>query len=178
MRGDDPDARLLERFVAGDAQAMEELYRRFEREAYGWILRIVRDTAGAEDVLVESFWRAYRARARFVVTRPFGAWLRCIATRAALDHLRSARRRAEQRLGELDPKAPATGDLAARDAISRAFRRLPAKLQVVATLSLVEERPHAEIAEALDIPVGTVKSRLSRATARLRAELHRQGIRS
>ena len=174
---EDPDE-LLERFVAGDPLALETLYRRFEPEAYRWILRIVRDSAAAEDVLVESFWRAFRARARFVVTRPFGAWLRRIATRAALDHLRAVRRRAERHLGEVDlPAAPASGDLAARDAIARAFHRLPPKLQVVATLALVEERPYGEIAEALDLPIGTVKSRLSRANARLREELSRQGIR-
>jgi len=173
----DPDQAMLERFVEGDPLAVEALYRRFEREAHGWILRIVRDSAAAEDVLVDSFWRAYRARARFVVTRPFGAWLRRIATRAALDHLRSVRRRAERHLGDVDPPAPADGDLAARDAIARAFSRLPAKLQVVATLALIEERPYGEIAEALDVPIGTVKSRLSRASARLREDLSRQGIR-
>ncbi len=174
---DDPDEQLLQRFVEGDPLAVEALYRRFEGEARGWILRIVRDSAAADDVLVESFWRAFRARARFVATRPFGAWLRRIATRAALDHLRTIRRRAEQRLGESDPPAPPGADLAARDAITRAFRRLPAKLQVIATLALVEERPYAEIAEALGVPIGTVKSRLSRASARLREDLSRQGIR-
>ena len=175
---DDPDERLLERFVEGDPIAAEALYRRFEREAHGWILRIVRDPAAADDVLVESFWRAFRARARFVPTRPFGAWLRRIATRAALDHLRTVRRRAERHLGDLDPPAPAPGDLAARQAIAHAFQRLPPKLLVVATLALIEERPYAEIAEALEVPIGTVKSRLSRANARLREDLSHQGIRS
>lgn len=174
---DEPNDLPLERFVEGDPAAMEALYRRFEREAYGWILRIVRNSAAAEDVLVESFWRAFRARARFVVGRPFGAWLRQIATRAALDHLRAVRRRAERPLGKVEPAAPAVGDLAAREAIARAFQRLPAKLQVVATLALIEEQPYGEIAEALGLPIGTVKSRLSRASARLREDLSRQGIR-
>jgi RNA polymerase sigma-70 factor (ECF subfamily) len=177
MVAENTDERLLERFVEGNPEAAEALYRRYEREAYGWILRIVRDPAAAEDVLVESFWRAFRARARFVVGRPFGAWLRRIATRAALDHLRSVRRRAERPLGKVDPEAPVAGDLAARDAITRAFRRLSPKLQVVAILGLVEEVPHAEIAAALELPIGTVKSRLSRASARLREELSRRGIR-
>ena len=175
---DDGDRRLLERFVDGDPEAVEALYRRHEREAFGWILRIVRDRDAAEDVLVESFWRAFRARARFDASRPFGAWLRRIATRAALDHLRGVRRRAEQRLGEVEPPAAEAGeDLGARQAITRAFRRLPPKLQVVATLALIEELPQQEIAEALGVPLGTVKSRLSRANRRLRDELSRQGIR-
>lgn len=174
---EDPDVQLLQHFVAGDQGAFETLYRRFEHEAYGWILRIVRDPAAAEDVLVESFWRSYRARARFDPGRLFGAWLRRIATRAALDHLRTLRRRAEQRLGGVDPPAQRGSDLAARDAIERAFSRLPAKLRVVATLALIEELPYGEIADALDLPLGTVKSRLSRASAQLRKDLIREGIR-
>ena len=52
-----------------------------------------RDGSAADDVLVEAFWRAYRARARFDPSRSFGAWMRRIATNAALDHVRAARRR-------------------------------------------------------------------------------------
>ena len=52
---------LLERFVRGDEDAFESLFRRFEAEVYRWILRIVRDDSSAEDVLVEAFWRAYVA---------------------------------------------------------------------------------------------------------------------
>lgn len=58
-----------------------------------------------------------------------------------------------------------------------AFRKLPPKLQIVATLALVEEQPYAEIADALGLPIGTVKSRVFRATRALREELARLGIR-
>ena len=127
--------------------------------------------------MIESFWRAFRARARFDPTRSFGAWMRQIATRAALDHLRTLRRRAERQLGDIEQAAPAGSDLAARDAIERAFRRLSPKLQIVATLALLEEWSVADISGVLDLPIGTVKSRLSRATAGLRKELTREGIR-
>ena len=90
----DMDGNLLWRFVQGDRNAFESLFRQFEVEVYRWALRIVRDPSTAEDVLVEAFWRAYRARARFDISRPFGAWMRRITTNAALDHLREARRRA------------------------------------------------------------------------------------
>ena len=80
---------MLRRFVAGDREAFEVLYRRFHREVYGWILRIVRDCAMADDARVDAFWRAYRARARFDATRSFGAWMRRIATNAALEQLRA-----------------------------------------------------------------------------------------
>lgn len=173
----DPDADLLERFVRGDQDAFEALFRENQAEVFRWILRVVRDHAAAEEVTVEAFWRAYRGRARFDPSRSFGAWLRRIATNTALDYLRSARRRI--RWVELDEgtAAPAGPDTALREAIAVAFRRLPPRLQVVAVLALIEERPHAEIAEALGLPIGTVKSRLFRATCALEKELGRMGIR-
>src|SRR5262252_9533897 len=56
---------LLERFAAGDVEAFEALFRPHQCEVYGWILRIVRDPATAEDLTIETFWRMYRAHARF-----------------------------------------------------------------------------------------------------------------
>src|SRR5260370_2324435 len=88
---DELDGELLRRFVQGDGDAFEALFRQFEIEVFHWILRIVRDASIAEDVLVEAFWRAYRARARFDSSRSFGAWMRRIAANVARDHLRSAR---------------------------------------------------------------------------------------
>lgn len=173
----DHDEDLLARFVYGDENAFETLFRRHEAEVYRWIVRIVRDTSSAEDVLVESFWRAYRGRARFDPSRSFGAWMRRVATNTALDHLRMARRHAGRRaLGE-DMPAQVDADPDLREAIAIAFRRLPPRLQIVAVLALVEERPYAEIAVALDLPVGTVKSRVFRATRALEKEFERLGYR-
>lgn len=174
---DEPDADLLERFVGGDQEAFESLFRQFERDVYGWIVRIVRDAGRAEDALVKAFWRAYRGRARFDTTRSFGAWMRRIATNAALDQLRAARRHA-LRPGFDTPRSapgPASDDL--RESIQIAFRRLPPKLQIVAVLALVEEQSYAEIANALELPIGTVKSRVFRATRALKQELAGTGIR-
>jgi RNA polymerase sigma-70 factor (ECF subfamily) len=173
----DVDGDLLARFVRGDQAAFESLFRQFEREVFGWILRIVRDGNRAEDALVEAFWRAYRGRARFDSSRSFGAWMRRIATNAALDQLRKARR--EPSMTGLDAGASAGDSESARlrDSIQIAFHRLPPKLQVVAALALIEGRTHAEIAEALDVPIGTVKSRVFRAIRILREELTRLGIR-
>ena len=173
---DGMDREILERFVQGDQDAFESLFHRFEVEVHGWILRIVRDAAAADEALVEAFWRAYRGRARFDTSRSFGAWMRRIATHAALDQLARMRREARR----IDSgsagwaSAPDSGDL--RASIAVAFRRLPPKLQVVAVLALIEEQPYAAIADALDVPIGTVKSRVFRATRRLRLELARLGI--
>ena len=174
---DELDVDLLRRFAQGDLAAFEAVFRHFESEVYRWILRIVREPAGAEDVLVDAFWRAYRGRARFDPSRTFGAWMRRIATNAARDHLRSVRRVPLGDSPAPEIAAPAV-DRDTQQAVAAAFDRLPARLRVIATLALVEELPYAEIAEALDIPIGTVKSRVFRATRLLRTELIRQGIRS
>ena len=171
----DADVELLRQFVDGDRQAFEALYRHHHREVHQWILRIVRDPAAADDALVEAFWRAYRSRARFDVNRSFGAWMRRIATNAAIDQLR--RRPAAIALDEApEPVARAQPDAELQRHVTAALRSLSPKLRVVAMLALVEERPLAEIADALDVPVGTVKSRLFRATRALRATLARLGI--
>src|SRR5688500_3957706 len=152
---DDVDGDLLARFVHGDRDAFERIFRQYEREVYRWIVRIVREPSAAEDALVEAFWRAYRSRARFDPSRTFGAWMRRIATNAALDQVKAAQRRNWVPLddvGRVPPREsePMRGgpagdpDGAVTDSITRAFRTLPPKLQVVATLALIEERPHAE----------------------------------
>jgi RNA polymerase sigma-70 factor (ECF subfamily) len=168
---DEPARVLLERFVRGDRDAFEFLFRGFERDVHAWILRIVRDRSAADDAVVEAFWRAYRSRARFDPGRSFGAWMRRIATNAALDQLKANRARAHVSLGDADGATAAGTDAIARDRIVRAFAALPPRLRLVATLALVEQEPLSEIADALDVPVGTVKSRLFRATRLLRASL-------
>ena len=176
---DEPDGELLRRFAQGDRDAFEALFRQFEREVYRWILRIVREPGAAEDALVEAFWRAYRGRARFDPSRSFGAWMRRIVTHCAIDQLNAARRRNWQQLetvGRVPPRTGATRGGPGADDIRRAFAKLPPKLRVVAILALIEELPHAEIADALGVPLGTVKSRLFRATRQLRDELTRLGI--
>ena len=83
---------LLERFAGGDPEAFETLFREYQGAVFGWILRIVRDRATAEDLTVETFWRMYRARARFdAKTGNCAGWLRRIATNVAIDSLRCAR---------------------------------------------------------------------------------------
>jgi RNA polymerase sigma-70 factor, ECF subfamily len=164
---------LLERFATGDLEAFEVLFRTHQKEVYAWIIRIVRDHGIAEDLTVETFWRIYRFRSRFDPAGNFRAWARRIATNAALDHLRQARRESE--LPEDLPGA-ATADLVARretrERIKQSFFQLPAKYRVVATLALIEEEPYIEIAEALGISVALVKVRLFRAVRMLRKKLN------
>jgi RNA polymerase sigma-70 factor (ECF subfamily) len=167
---------LLERFAADDMDAFETLFRQFQRDVYRWIVRIVRDPTAAEDLTIETFWRIYRSRARFDPKREFAPWARRIATNLALDHLRSVPSEAE--LDE-DCAAESSSDPAAqhgvRDALRRAFRRLPPKLRAVATLALIEQESQAVIAEVLGISINAVKARQFRAVRLLRRSLKRMG---
>ena len=172
---------LLEQFTRGDAEAFESLFRQFQGEVYGWIVRIVRDPGAAEDLTVETFWRIHRARSRFDPRRDFGPWARRIATNLALDHLST--RRNETSLEDDSPPAclrclPPDPALAAdvRQKVTAAFGRLPVKLRAAATLAMIEETPYGDIADALGISIGTVKSRVFRAVRLLRGDLQRMGV--
>ena len=168
---------VLERFAQGDLEAFERLFRQFQGEVYGWIVRIVRDRGTAEDLTAETFWRIYRAHARFDPKKNFGAWARRIATNVALDCLKTARREvalpAELAAGAQSNPAV---HRELHEQIVRAFCELPARLRVAATLALVEEEPYDQIAEALGISIGAVKSRVFRAVRLLRKKLKALGV--
>ena len=173
---------VLNAFRHGEIDAFETLFHQHQRAVYGWILRIVRNPAAAEDLTVETFWRIHRAHARFDPSRGFEGWARRIATHAALDWMRSRRGEIE-RTAELlvDPPAPAVADPAVsaeiREKTARAFQRLPPKLRIAAVLAVIEEQPHKDVAEALGISVAAVKVRVFRALRLLRKDLEQQGIR-
>src|SRR5260370_21463490 len=153
---------LLERFSRGDLDAFEALFRRFERDVYQWILRIVRDRAAAEELTVETFWRIYRARSRFDPARDFGPWSRRIATNLALGHLKSVRWRsaaAPKRWGE-PPAANAEPLRNPAPRIAQAIFRLQDPLQPTATLALIEEKPYQVIADTLGTSIRSDQSRI------------------
>jgi RNA polymerase sigma-70 factor (ECF subfamily) len=161
----------LERFAAGDLVAFEALFREFQRPVYGWIMRIVRDRGAAEELTVETFWRAWNARARFDPQREFGAWARRIAGNLALNHLKSRRPAFELKNEAASEERNPAIDAETRASIERAFRELPPKLRAAATLALIEQEPYDEIARGLGISVNGVKSRVFRAVRILRKKL-------
>ena len=168
---------LLDAFQRGDRDAFESLFRIHQRSVYGWILRIVRNPAAAEDLTIETFWRIYQAQARFHPAQGFEGWARRIATHAALDWLRSVR--TEVGLPSEIP-APAFADPGVTAEIrlktAQSIERLPPKLRVAVLLAVIEEQPQKQVAEALGISVTAVKVRLFRALRMLRKDLERQGI--
>jgi RNA polymerase sigma factor (sigma-70 family) len=172
---------VLDRFRQGDVDAFEAIFRAHQGEVYRWILRIVRNAATAEELTVETFWRVYRAHARFDPARGFAPWARRIATHAALDWLHTQRNEPEtagERIDEFPAAAGADPAVSAetREKIAQAFARLPPKLRVAAVLAVVEESPRKEVAEALGISVAAVKVRVFRALRLLRKDLEEQGI--
>ncbi len=169
---------LLERFAEGDIDAFEALFRQYQGEVYRWIVRIVRNSATAEDLTVETFWRMYRAHSQFdPVKGNCGAWLRRIATNAAIDHLHHPRHEVSLMDEPVAPaKQPPAEQLEMRREILRAINKLSPRLRVVILLALVEEEPYESIAQALEISEGAVKARVFRGVRILRKSLSQAGV--
>jgi RNA polymerase sigma-70 factor (ECF subfamily) len=176
---------VLNEFRQGSSEtfeaSFETLFHQHQRAVYGWILRIVRNSSVAEDLTIESFWRIHQAHVRFEPARGFEGWARRIATHAALDWLRAQPAQSAlsmevcaevQAPVEADPAV--TAELRTKTAL--AFGRLPPKLRIAATLTVIEELPQKEVAVALGISVAAVKLRVFRALRLLRKDLERQGI--
>lgn len=168
---------VLDDFSQGSVAAFEDLFRQHQRSVYGWILRIVRDPATAEDLTIETFWRIHQTHDRFQPSRGFEGWARQIATRAAFDYLRTARPEIEL---PAELSAPVAADAAVsaeiRQRTAQAFGRLPPKLRIAAILAVIEEQPHKEVAAALGISVAAVKLRVFRALRLLRKDLEHRRI--
>jgi RNA polymerase sigma-70 factor (ECF subfamily) len=165
---------LLARARQGDVSAFEEIVRRHQRRVYGVALRIVRSHGVADDVAQETFLRAWRSLDRFELGRPFGPWVCRIAANLAVNHVRSPQAREgplPEGYGETPaPSADPLGavlDAEARRVLDEAVAALPAEQRAVFVLRAVEDLSYREIAEALDLHVGTVMSRLFRARERL-----------
>jgi RNA polymerase sigma-70 factor (ECF subfamily) len=172
---------LLTRVAAGDHDAFASFYDRTSRTVYGIVLHIVRDRAQAEEVAQEVYVDAWRAASRFDAAHGSpAAWLNTIAHRRAVDRVRSTERRAqrEQRHFREDP-----GDTVVRDAsdiavaldestrVRNALNALPEVQRKALLLAYFDGLSHRDIAESLQVPLGTVKTRIRDALIRLRAQL-------
>lgn len=167
-------ARLRERRLVRDAQrgsgaALEALFRREWPRAYRTAYLVVHDSAAAEDIAQEAFLAAVRALDRFDRRRPFGPWLHRIVVNRAID---AARARALRR--EVDAASAATAAAAPdppaapfSDEVLDALRELGPEARAVVALRYLLDMTPGEIAATLDLPRGTVNSRLRRALDRL-----------
>jgi RNA polymerase sigma-70 factor (ECF subfamily) len=173
------DAELIERARRGEVMAYEELVRRYQDVAVR-AAHVIAPDGDAEDAAQEAFVKAYAALGRFRTGSPFRPWLLRIVTNEARNRRRSAGRRtglalraAEDRpLGDAAP-SPESAVLASesRAALVAALNRLRDDDREVIGARYFLDLSEAETADALGIPRGTVKSRLSRALGRLRVGL-------
>jgi RNA polymerase sigma-70 factor (ECF subfamily) len=175
------DAALLGRLRAGDAKAFETLVITYQHRVFGVALRMLGSRAEAEDIAQETFLRAHKALGEFRGDARLSTWLYAIASRLCLNRLASAPRRLE-RAGDAEllrvpaavPDAAAAlehSELAA--ALQQAIAELPEERRIVVVLRDLEGLAYEEIAEALDVELGTVRSRLHRARLDLKAKLER-----
>ena len=184
------DAKLVERVIAGDGDAFRQLVERYQRPVYGLLLRMVRTPALAEDLAQESLIKAYRAIATFDRSRKFSSWLFKIAHNTAIDHLRRKSLATVpletdegDRIDPLallaapdgqSPEARARGrDLA--EALQEALMELRPDYREAVLLRFQQGLPYDEIAEILDLPLGTVKTHLHRARKQMASALRDAG---
>lgn len=154
---------------AGSASDLEALFRAHWPRAYRAAYLVTHDAAASEDIAQEAFLAAIRRLDRFDRRRPFGPWLHRIAVNRAIDWTRSRRLRGEIPLDET--VSPKEGSRPPGDDVLSALARLSPEQRAVIVMRYVLDFTPGEIAEALDLPRGTVNSRLRRGLDHLGSEL-------
>jgi RNA polymerase sigma-70 factor (ECF subfamily) len=187
----DTDLMLVERTVAGDQKAFELLVLKYQRRIERLIGRMVRDTDLVEDIAQETFIRAYRALAQFRGEAQFYTWLYRIAVNTAKKALVDLKRDptvSESALrggGDDEDETSAVENeltsaespetvLAAKEiaaAVNSAMEALPEELRQAVTLREIEGLSYEEIAEVMNCPIGTVRSRIFRAREAISAKV-------
>jgi len=167
------DAQLASWFASGDADSVRVVYQTYGRLVFAIAYRVLGDTGLAEDATQQTFVQAWRAARSYDPSRALGAWLTTIAKRVAIDVHRRERRHRDldnidtsqsATLVTLPPSAEQIHDVAE---VRRALDELPTPERDLIRMQHFDELSHAEIADKLEIPLGTVKSRTFRAHRRL-----------
>ena len=197
----DSDALLVQRTLAGEVRAYELLVLKYQRRVERLIGRMVRDVDLVQDIAQETFIRAYRALGQFRGDAQFYTWLYRIAVNTAKKQLMELKRdplvfqssmksaeedetsahERELNNGATDAETPeailASKEIA--EAVNAAMEALPEELRMAITLREIEGMSYEEIAQSLDCPIGTVRSRIFRAreaiSSKIKPMLDRQG---
>jgi len=186
----DSDALLVERAAAGDHRAYELLVIKYQRRIERLIGRMVRDVDLVPDIAQETFIRAWRALHQFRGDAQFYTWLYRIAVNTAKKSLMELKRNpvvtetalhsaddddeTSRRENELTSESTPESELAAREiaaAVNAAMEALPEDLRTAVTLREIEGLSYEEIAEAMNCPIGTVRSRIFRAREAISARV-------
>jgi RNA polymerase sigma-70 factor (ECF subfamily) len=179
-----PDQELIDRCLAGRSEAFGLLVERYQHRLYGTLVHVVGSAEQARDVAQDAFLHAFEKLSTFRGQSAFYSWLFRIALNAAV----SARRKTSRIHGSIDATREATGDepvdghagvapwhalhVAERQRMVRqALAELPEEYRTALILKEMDELKYEEIAEILNIPIGTVRSRIHRARLELRSRL-------
>ena len=184
VAGQRTDEQLLADYRAGDKTSFSELVSRYQRELYHFLVRFLGNRAAAEDVFQETFLQVHQSAEQFDPQRRFRPWLFTIAANKARDLIRSQARRPTNPLqasissgdddsGEfidlMQSAANTPSDPMEREELQRQVQTtvtgMPEHLREILLLSYFHQFPYKQISEILDIPLGTVKSRLHAAVA-------------
>lgn len=182
------DAELVESALAGEAQAFEQIVRRYQRLVFNIVYHYLGGRNEVEDLAQEIFLKVYRSLDRFDTSRPLKAWIGRIASNACLDELRRARVRRErsfsdfseeqeERIRYLYGKSAEGGGLTEEEAeeslslLQQALDELSAKDRMAFVLREMEEQEYSEIAEAMETSQVAVRIRVSRARKKLQRRI-------
>jgi RNA polymerase sigma-70 factor (ECF subfamily) len=191
-----PDEGLMQAYIEGNESCFPILVRRYERELFSYLRRLMPDSSLTEDVFQNTFLQVHLKRHLYELGRPFRPWLYTIATNQAIDALRRNQRHQRPSLdcehenkgnepgGPLlellagdDPDPHGCAERRERRAqVRQAVNNLARHLRAVVVLCYYQGMKYKEIADTLGIPVGTVKSRLHTAIRRLGAAWEQAGI--
>ena len=178
MANETTDAQLVKRVQKGDKGAFDVLVLRYQHKIVNLVMRYVRDPDQAMDIAQEAFLKAYRALPRFRGDSAFYTWLYRIAVNTAKNHLAAQRRRpmdveldlqdSEQydlhaKLKETDTPEGVTLSHELNETVPRAIAGLPEDLRTAIILREIEGMSYEQIAQTMECPVGTVRSRIFRA---------------
>jgi RNA polymerase sigma-70 factor (ECF subfamily) len=155
---------------AGSASDLEALFRAYWPRAFRAAFLVAHDAAAAEDIAQEAFLAAIRSLDRFDRRRPFGPWLHRIVVNRAIDWSRARTLRAESQLPDTLPGAEQP-DRSDADRLAGAIAALPEEQRAVIVLRHLLEFTPGEIADLLELPRGTVNSRLRRGLDALKGAL-------
>ena len=178
------DEQLLAEYRQGDRNSFSQLMARYQRELYHFLVRFLGDRAAAEDVFQETFLQVHQSAEQFDLSRRFRPWLFTIAANKARDLIRSQARRPTNPLsasispgdddsGEfidlMQSSAAMPDDSMQREELQALVKKtvmhMPEHLREILLLSYFHQFPYKQIGDILDIPLGTVKSRLHAAVA-------------
>jgi len=171
-----PDSEVIERATAGDREAFSRLVVMHEAKVRALLLRLSSDTTVSDDLAQEVFMRAYRGLVGFRGHSSFGTWLYRITYNVFLNH-RSRSKRFSALPEDYDVRAAAPEDALSvprvdlRRDLRHAIGALPDRYRAVVVLYYLQEVTYPEIAEILDLPLGTVKTHLHRAKRILRRHM-------